>query len=134
MATLPAPNQSTHSVAADSENNRIFVPVSFEGFKVYKHAQDDYGPDNQQSKKSRLRGQRLYTDSPTRPCTVLPVIKPRPALFKWRHHGPGEAGSCPRIPEERKAMLGSVVPDICPRRVKVARHVDGRRLTRWNYG
>ena len=32
-----------------------------------------------------------------------------------------------------KAMLGSVVPDICPRRVKVARHVDGRRLTRWNY-
>ena len=42
MATLlighiapPAPSQTTHSVAADSENNLIFVPVSNVGVKVY---------------------------------------------------------------------------------------------------
>jgi hypothetical protein len=29
------PNQTTHSVAADSENNRIFVPVGNVGVKVY---------------------------------------------------------------------------------------------------
>ena len=31
----PAPAHTTHSVAADSELNRIFVPVSHEGVKVY---------------------------------------------------------------------------------------------------
>jgi hypothetical protein len=35
IATPPAPNHTTHSVAADSENNHIFVPVSYEGVKVY---------------------------------------------------------------------------------------------------
>jgi len=39
IATPPAPNHTTHSVAADSENNRIFVPVSHEGVKVYTAAQ-----------------------------------------------------------------------------------------------
>ena len=28
-------NHITHSVAADSENNHVFVPVSHEGVKVY---------------------------------------------------------------------------------------------------
>lgn len=41
----PATNShTTHSVAADSENNRIFVPVSHEGVKVYTdatHEDDD---------------------------------------------------------------------------------------------
>jgi len=35
IATPPAPNHTTHSVAADSENNRIFVPVSHEGVQVW---------------------------------------------------------------------------------------------------
>src|SRR5262249_31961521 len=35
IATPPAPNHTTHSVAADSELNRIFVPVSHEGVKVF---------------------------------------------------------------------------------------------------
>jgi len=33
--TPPPPSQTTHSVAADSENNFIFVPVSNVGVKVY---------------------------------------------------------------------------------------------------
>jgi len=33
--TPPPPSQTTHSVAADSENNLIFVPVSNVGVKVY---------------------------------------------------------------------------------------------------
>jgi hypothetical protein len=33
--TPPTPNDTTHSVAADSENNHIFVPVTHEGVKVY---------------------------------------------------------------------------------------------------
>ncbi len=40
----PTPSHTTHSVAADSENNRIFVPVSHEGVKVYtdvKREDDD---------------------------------------------------------------------------------------------
>ena len=39
IAIPPAPNHTTHSVAADSENNRVFVPVSHEGVKVYTAAQ-----------------------------------------------------------------------------------------------
>jgi len=31
----PPPSQTTHSVAADSENNLIFVPVSNVGVKVF---------------------------------------------------------------------------------------------------
>lgn len=41
IETPPAPNHTTHSVAADSENNHIFVPVSHEGVKVYTDEQDD---------------------------------------------------------------------------------------------
>jgi hypothetical protein len=33
--TPPPPSQTTHSVAADSENNFIFVPVTNAGVKVY---------------------------------------------------------------------------------------------------
>ena len=33
--TPPPPSQTTHSVAADSENNLIFVPVTNFGVKVY---------------------------------------------------------------------------------------------------
>ena len=40
IETPPAPNHTTHSVAADSENNHIFVPVSHEGVKVYTDEQD----------------------------------------------------------------------------------------------
>jgi hypothetical protein len=36
----PANSHTTHSVAADSENNRIFVPVSHEGIKVYTDNED----------------------------------------------------------------------------------------------
>ena len=35
--TSVTPPHTTHSVAADSELNRIFVPVSHEGVKVYIH-------------------------------------------------------------------------------------------------
>ncbi len=31
----PPPSQTTHSVAADSDNNLVFVPVSNVGVKVY---------------------------------------------------------------------------------------------------
>jgi hypothetical protein len=47
---LPPPNaanRTTHSVAADRENNRIFVPVTHEGVKVYTNDRDNgEGPDN----------------------------------------------------------------------------------------
>jgi len=47
---LPPPNaanHTTHSVAADRENNRIFVPVTHEGVKVYTNDRDNgEGPDN----------------------------------------------------------------------------------------
>jgi hypothetical protein len=43
----PPPSHTTHSVAADSELNRIFVPVSHEGVKVYTDDRDNgEGPDN----------------------------------------------------------------------------------------
>jgi hypothetical protein len=43
----PAPSHTTHSVAADSENNRIFVPVSHEGVQVWTANQGDgEGQDN----------------------------------------------------------------------------------------
>jgi len=41
IAVAPAPNHTTHSVAADSELNRVFVPVSHEGVKVYTDDQDN---------------------------------------------------------------------------------------------
>jgi hypothetical protein len=46
IAVAPAPNHTTHSVAADSELNRVFVPVSHEGVKVYTDDRDNgEGPD-----------------------------------------------------------------------------------------
>jgi hypothetical protein len=46
IATTP-PNHTTHSVAADSQLNRIFVPVSHEGVKVYTDDRDNgQGQDN----------------------------------------------------------------------------------------
>jgi hypothetical protein len=47
-AILPPPalSQTTHSVAADSENNRIFVPVSHVGIRVYTDSTGD-NQDNQ---------------------------------------------------------------------------------------
>lgn len=39
----PTPAHTTHSVAADSELNRIFVPVSHEGVKVYTDVSNDKG-------------------------------------------------------------------------------------------
>ena len=45
--TPPTPNHTTHSVAADSENNHIFVPVTHEGVKVYTQSEGkDDGEDN----------------------------------------------------------------------------------------
>jgi hypothetical protein len=41
FATHPPPNQTTHSVAADSENNRVFVPVGNLGIKVYSADNDN---------------------------------------------------------------------------------------------
>jgi hypothetical protein len=47
VVSPPAPAHTTHSVAADSEFNRIFVPVSHEGVKVYTDDHDNgEGPDN----------------------------------------------------------------------------------------
>jgi hypothetical protein len=44
---VPPPSHTTHSVAADSELNRIFVPVSHEGVKVYTDDGDNgEGPDH----------------------------------------------------------------------------------------
>jgi hypothetical protein len=37
--TPPTPSHTTHSVAADSENNHVFVPVSHEGVKVYTESE-----------------------------------------------------------------------------------------------
>lgn len=46
IATQP-PNHTTHSVAADSRLNRIYVPVSHEGVKVYTDDRDNgEGPGN----------------------------------------------------------------------------------------
>jgi hypothetical protein len=46
VVSPPAPAHTTHSVAADSELNRIFVPVSHEGVKVYSDDRDNgEGPD-----------------------------------------------------------------------------------------
>jgi len=43
FAATPFPaSHFTHSVAADSENNRIFVPVTHEGVKVYTDDRDDH--------------------------------------------------------------------------------------------
>jgi hypothetical protein len=36
----PIPAGATHSVAADSENNQIFIPVTGQGVKVYTDDQD----------------------------------------------------------------------------------------------
>jgi hypothetical protein len=41
IETPPAPNHTTHSVAADSETNRTFVPGGFEGVKVYTDDTDN---------------------------------------------------------------------------------------------
>lgn len=41
IAVPPAPNHTTHSVAADSQLNRIYVPVSHEGVKVYTDDKDN---------------------------------------------------------------------------------------------
>ena len=41
----PANSHTTHSVAADSENNRIFVPVTHEGVKVYTDAKREDDDD-----------------------------------------------------------------------------------------
>jgi len=41
----PANSHTTHSVAADSENNRIFVPVTHEGVKVYTDAKREDDED-----------------------------------------------------------------------------------------
>ena len=42
----PASSHTTHSVAADSETNRVFVPVSHEGVKVYTDAKHDDEDDD----------------------------------------------------------------------------------------
>jgi hypothetical protein len=42
----PSNSHTTHSVAADAENNRIFVPVSHEGVKVYTHGKHDEGDED----------------------------------------------------------------------------------------
>lgn len=39
--TSVTPTHTTHSVAADSENLRVFVPVTHEGIKVYTDSEDD---------------------------------------------------------------------------------------------
>jgi hypothetical protein len=46
LATPIQNSHITHSVAADSENNRIFVPVSHEGVKVYTDAKHDGEDDD----------------------------------------------------------------------------------------
>jgi hypothetical protein len=47
IAKPPAPSHTTHSVAADSENNKVFVPVSHEGVQVWTAEEDnDNGNDN----------------------------------------------------------------------------------------
>jgi hypothetical protein len=46
----PALSHMTHSVAADSENNRIFVPVSHEGVKVFTDSEDQEDHDGRHEK------------------------------------------------------------------------------------
>lgn len=41
VGTPPPPLRFTHSVAADSETNRIFVPISGVGVKVYTDRVDE---------------------------------------------------------------------------------------------
>ena len=41
VGTRPPPLRFTHSVAADSERNRVFVPISGVGVKVYSQERDD---------------------------------------------------------------------------------------------
>jgi len=41
VGTPPPPLRFTHSVAADSERNRVFVPISGVGVKVYSQERDD---------------------------------------------------------------------------------------------
>jgi DNA-binding beta-propeller fold protein YncE len=41
VGTPPPPLRFTHSVAVDSENNRVFVPISGVGVKVYAAATDE---------------------------------------------------------------------------------------------
>ena len=43
----PSNSHTTHSLAADSENNRIFVPVSHEGVKVYTDAKREDEDDKE---------------------------------------------------------------------------------------
>jgi DNA-binding beta-propeller fold protein YncE len=46
VGTPPPPLRFTHSVAADSETNRIFVPISGVGVKVYTDRVDDEDHDH----------------------------------------------------------------------------------------
>jgi len=46
VGTPPPPLRFTHSVAADSENNRVFVPVSGVGVKVYAASREHDGDDD----------------------------------------------------------------------------------------
>jgi DNA-binding beta-propeller fold protein YncE len=43
VGTPPPPLRFTHSVAADSETNRIFVPISGVGVKVYTDSDEEEG-------------------------------------------------------------------------------------------
>jgi DNA-binding beta-propeller fold protein YncE len=43
VGTAPPPLRFTHSVAADSETNRIFVPISGVGVKVYTDSDEEDG-------------------------------------------------------------------------------------------
>jgi hypothetical protein len=46
--TAPTPSDTTHSVAADSVTNRIFIPVSHEGVKVFTDDNDNGQGNNGQ--------------------------------------------------------------------------------------
>ena len=46
-------NHTTHSVAADSELNRVFVPVAHEGVKVYSAEREDDQGDNDQGENGQ---------------------------------------------------------------------------------
>ena len=50
VGTPPPPLRFTHSVAADRENNRIFVPISGVGVKVYAATQDRDEEDDRVSR------------------------------------------------------------------------------------
>jgi len=46
--TQPPPRQFSHSIAADSENNHVFVPVTNRGVLVFaRNQEDDQGEDDQ---------------------------------------------------------------------------------------